>query len=331
MSRLLAGSIVVLLFAPSPARAQVYPERVIVKAKDRVVAAATAYQRRTRDDSREEQTERTTKTFRLGAQGMLMLGNISGDITVTRGSGSETTVEIVKTAHGRDVNDARALLQLVTVDAVERNGRADVRARYAGGDELRRNNRRSINVDVNYTVTAPADAHVSVETISGDVRITGIKGVSSAKTISGSVEIADANVDGVLEASSVSGDVRLRHVTATRIQSGSVSGNLDLDDIHSDRVTASTTSGNIVFGGALARNGRYELKGFSGDVRVRLVGTTGFEVDASTFNGQIRSDDFPITMRGRTNGRHLSGAWGDGSAVLDLQTFSGSIVITRQR
>ena len=31
------------------------------------------------------------------------------------------------------------------------------------------------------------------------------------------------------------------------------------------------------------------------------------------------------------SGKHLSGTWGDGSAILDLQTFSGSIVITKQR
>jgi DUF4097 and DUF4098 domain-containing protein YvlB len=97
-----------------------------------------------------------------------------------------------------------------------------------------------------------------------------------------------------------------------------------------DRVTASTTSGGISFSGTLAKNGRYELKGFSGDVRLQLSGNTGFEVDATTFSGQIRSDDFPINARGRVNRRSLSGTYGDGSAVLDLQTFSGSIVIAKR-
>ena len=346
MQRLLSGLVVVLLAVTGTrAGAQVYPERIVIKSKH---ASVASYQRRGRDDNREQQTERTTKTFRLGASGTLTLGNIAGDITVNRGTGADTTVEIVKTAHGRDVADARDLLQIVTVDATERPDRVEVKTHYPGGDEMRRNNRRNLNVEVAYNVTAPAGIHVSVETISGNVTVGGIKGevtassvsgdvrvsggarVGSAKSVSGSIEITDAQTDGVLEASSVSGDVTLRRITARRIQSGSVSGNLELEDVQSDRVTASTTSGTIVFGGTLAKNGRYELKSFSGDVRVRLSGSTGFELDARTVSGQIRSDDFPITSRGRMSGRDLTGTWGDGSAVLDLQTFNGSITVSKR-
>src|SRR5687767_9579626 len=118
---------------PRDAGAQVYPERLILKDKVRLIAAA--YQRRDRDNDREEQTERTTKTLRLGANGTLALGNIAGDIVVTRGGGADTVVEIVKTARGRDVNDARELLQLVPVDVTERAGRADVRTRYPSGED----------------------------------------------------------------------------------------------------------------------------------------------------------------------------------------------------
>lgn len=347
MNRVLTASLLVVsVLASGRADAQVYPDRIGARA--RAIAAASAYQRRDRDDNREEQVERTTKTFRLGDAGLLTLSNIAGDITIARGGGSETSVEIVKTARGRDAADARELLQLVTVDAVERNGRAEVKTHYPG-DEMRRNGRRNINVSVAYNVTAPAGTHISVEsisgnikvadirgdvsasTISGDLRINGAGRIGSAKTISGSVEISDAQVDGALASSSVSGDVTLRHVSARRVEAGSVSGNIRLEDMQCDRVTASTTSGGISFSGTLAKNGRYELKGFSGDVRLQLSGDTGFEVDATTFSGQIRSDDFPVTSRGRANRRSLSGSYGDGSAVLDLQTFSGSIIIAKRR
>lgn len=346
MKRLLIAPVLALVtLVPVAARAQVYPERVIVRAH---AVAAAAYQRRNRDDSREEQSERSTKTFRLGPSGTLMLGNIVGDITVTRGTGSDTVVEIVKTARGRDVNDAKALLQLVTVEATEHPGRAEVKTHYPQGDEMRSSNRRNVNVSVAYAVTAPAGTHLALETISGSVKITDIKGdvtastisgdvhiagggrVGSVKSISGSVEVIEAQVDGTLDASSVSGDVTLRKVSAKRVVSSSVSGNIRLEDMQSDRVEAHTTSGNINFSGQLARSGRYELKGFSGEVRVALSGSTGFELDAGTFSGQIRSDDFPITTRGRIGGRHLTGTWGDGSAVLDVSTFSGSIVIAKR-
>jgi DUF4097 and DUF4098 domain-containing protein YvlB len=234
----------------------------------------------------------------------------------------------------------------------ERNGRAEVKTHYPNGDE-RRNNRRNVNVSVAYNVTAPAGSRIGAESISGNIKITDIKGdvsastisgdvritggshIGTARSISGSVQIEEVKTDGSIEASTVSGDVRLHHVTARRLSGGSVSGDVKLEDVETDNVTAHSTSGNISFAGPLAKNGRYELKSFSGEVRLALTGNTGFEVDANTFSGDLRSD-LPITTHGTTDtNRHgrrtvLHGTYGDGSAVLDITTFSGSVVIARR-
>jgi DUF4097 and DUF4098 domain-containing protein YvlB len=344
----LIGAILAVPVLPAPAGAQVYPERIIAREKARAVTAA-AYQRRSRDNDREEQVERTTKTLKLGANGILSLSNIAGDIAIARGGGSETTVEIVKTARGRDVDDAREQLQLVTVEVSERPGRADVRTHYPR--QAGRDDRRSINVSVAYTVTTPADTRVTVNSISGSVKVTDIKGDVTASTVSGTVrvsgtgrtsaksssgmvEIIDAQMDGTLESSSVSGDVVLRRVSARRVDAGSVSGGIKLEEVQCDRVSAKTTSGSVSYAGTLARNGRYELGSFSGDVRLTLAGNSGFEIDATSFSGDIRSD-FAITTRGPQTTRRgrttaLNGTFGDGSAILDLTTFSGSIVISKR-
>src|SRR5258706_8485620 len=130
-----ALALIALAVLPGAADAQVYPERLSIAVKARtIVEAARAYQRRSRDDNREEQTERTTKVLRLGTNGGLALGNISGDITVSRGGGADTTIEIVKTARGRTPEDAKELLALVPVEITERNGRAEVKTRYPAGD-----------------------------------------------------------------------------------------------------------------------------------------------------------------------------------------------------
>jgi len=89
--------------------------------------------------------------------------------------------------------------------------------------------------------------------------------------------------------------------------------------------------------GTLAHHGRYEFKSNSGDVRLTLTGNTGFEVEAHSFSGDIRSD-FPISTHGTSDtssrrGPHrslLQGTFGDGSAVIDITTFSGSIVIAKR-
>ena len=339
-----------LLSAPAGAAAQVYPERII--AREKVRATVIAYQQRRDGINREEQVERTTRSLKLGANGILGLANIAGDIVVTRGGGGDASVEIVKTARGRDVNDAREQLQLVQVEVAERGGRADVRTRYPG--HAGRKDRRNLSVSVAYNVTAPAGTRLSIESISGNVKVTDIKGevsastvsgdvrisgaarIAAAKTISGIVEISDVQTDGSIEAGSVSGDVTLRRVNARLIDASTVSGSIKLEELQCERVEASSTSGNLAFSGPLARGGRYEFNSFSGEVRLTLSGNTGFEIDANSFSGDIRTAEMQIISRGRdTNGNRrrrteLNGTYGDGSAVLDLTTFSGSILISRK-
>jgi DUF4097 and DUF4098 domain-containing protein YvlB len=340
------GVLIVMTAALTPrtADAQVYPERIAVKAR----AAAVAYQRRARDDNREEQTERTTKTLKIGSDGSIDLENISGDITVTRGGGSDATVEIVKTARAHDASEAKTELGLVTVDVNERAGRVEIKTRYPSGEH------RNLNVSVNYIVTAPAGARVSAQsisgnikiadikgdvsarTVSGDVRISGAARINTAKTISGNVEISDVKTDGGIDAGTVSGDIRFRHVSARRLGAGTVSGEVHIEDVETQNVLAQSTSGSIDFSGGLAEHGRYELKAFSGDVHMAISGNRGFEVEANSFSGDVRSD-FPITTHGTADsGRRgprrtiLRGTYGDGSAVLSITTFNGSIVLTKR-
>jgi DUF4097 and DUF4098 domain-containing protein YvlB len=323
----------------------VYPGRVAVR-----VRATTSYQHADRQDNRAEQVERATRTIHLGANGWLDLANVAGDITITRGRGSDATIDIVKTARARSDADARNMLSLVAVDVNETGTRAEVRARYHNDGSGWKTFGGNVNVSVSYTVTAPAGTRVSAESISGDIRVSGIADVSATtvsgdvkvaganrlgtvKSISGSVDVIDVNTDGSIESSSVSGDVTLRHVKARRVEAGSISGTITLDGVDCDRVSAHTTSGDITFNGPLAHEGRYEFKGFSGDVRVGVSGG-GFELQASSFSGDVRSD-VPITTRGTSDTRHghrttLAGTYGDGSAVLQITTFSGSVVIAKK-
>jgi putative adhesin len=331
------------------AAAQDRPARDRSVIRDRVVLI-DRYQGRDRDQ-REQQTERVTRTLKIGASGELHIANIAGNVTVTRGGGNEATVEVVKTARGRTPEDAKELLGLVQVDISERSGRAEIKTRYPQWDEFRRNNRRNINVSVALTVTAPAGTRLTVNSISGDISAQDIKGdlslesvsgavrignggrVAGAKSISGNVEVVDTEIDGQLEASSVSGTVLLRNLKARGLNVDSVSGSVSLQDVVCDRVDAQSVSGDVDFSGPLAKGGRYELTSHSGHVRVAVAGGTGFELEATSFSGSVRSD-IPLNAQANDSSRRrqrtLRGVYGDGSAVLDLTTFSGSIVITKR-
>jgi hypothetical protein len=296
---------------------------------------------------RSSQVDRFTRTLKLGPKGQLSVGNLAGDITVTAGGSDTVTIEVVKTARGGSDADAQEQLKLVEVEITERAGRGEVRTRYP------ERGRRSTNVSVSYTITAPAGTSVEARSVSGDVRITGIKGtldaesvsgeieirqaerVETAKSISGDVDIDGVSVDGTFEASSVSGDVRARHVKARRIDLGSVSGDVDVGEVSCEAADLKSTSGSVEYDGSFQKGGRYEFRSHSGDVRVTLTSDVGFELDASTFSGSIDSE-LPITIGGpgqsssRRSRRSVRGVFGDGSATLDVTTFSGSVIIRKR-
>ena len=349
MRRLIMSLTLAAVAVPAvPADAQVYPERINSVVRTVVRPRVERYQRR---DERASEVERITRTMRLGSTGEIEASNISGDIVVTRGGGNDVVIEIVKTGRGRTAEEARAMLPLVEVDVSERAGRVEIRSRYPQRDDMRRRNWRNINVDVAFNITAPERARVIVNTVSGDISVRDIKGdvsletisgdvrianagrVSKAKTASGDVESVDTTFDGLIDAATISGTLLLRNVKARQLDLGSISGDVVLEDVTCDRVEAQSISGDVRLAGPLVRGGRYDLGSHSGEIRVSVAPGVGFEIDASSFSGSVRADvelKLVTTGSGRRGQRAIRGTYGDGSAVLDLQTFSGSIVVTRR-
>jgi hypothetical protein len=335
-----------LLTGPAAAAAQTSPPRERIVVREHAVTPPVLYQR-----GASVQTDTVTRTLKIGATGELVLSNLAGPITVTAGGGNTATLEIVKTARGSSADEAREMLGRVIVEVLEQGTRAEIRARYP---ERSRGDRRPLHVSVAYTVTAPAETRVTARSLSGDIRMTNIRGelsvdatsgnvevtgagrLATAKSISGHVTLTGIRTEAGLDASSISGNVTVRDVEARRLSVNSISGNIALEGAAAERVEAQTMSGNVVYAGVIARGGRYDFKSHSGDVRLRIDGSTGFELDASTFSGSIRSD-LPLTTRagdriGDAPGRRRAfrGTFGDGSAFINATTFSGSVVIGKR-
>jgi DUF4097 and DUF4098 domain-containing protein YvlB len=297
------------------------------------------------------QEERVTRTLNIGGRGELTISNLAGDIVITRRGGDEVQIEAVKIARGRTDEEARESLKLVTVGFTERSGRGEVRTSYP--HERQANTRRNVNVSVNFTVSAPENTRITVKTLSGNVNASDIKGelslvttsgnvtitnagrISEARSTSGHVEVTSVTTENALELTSISGNVVARRVKAPRMELETVSGRVIMEDVDVPRIDAQSIAGEIEFSGRLARNGRYDFNSHAGNVRLAVVGDTGFEFDANSFSGTVRSD---ITLkdesssegRGRAGRRSLQGVFGDGSALVDVTTFSGSVILTRK-
>ena len=227
--------------------------------------------------------------------------NIAGDITVTAGTGDEVSIDAVKRTHGD-----RGQLAGVHIDVDERSGRVDIRTTHT---------ERTDHVSVDYTIVVPASASVDVKSISGNLKVSGARGevraetisgnvtmtntprLQNAKSVSGDVVLTGVSADGDLGIGSISGNITAKGLKARGLDLGTVSGDVEISDVTCERVNAKSLSGNIEYAGSLARTGRYEINSHSGDVRLALANPSGFELNASSFSGSIRSE-LPMTMAG---------------------------------
>jgi hypothetical protein len=276
-----------------------------------------------------EVTERFSRTSHLDQDGTFDLTNVYGTIVLTGGTGRDVMIEAVKRVQRPNANAARALLRMIDIQVTEGANRIEVRTSVPRP--------RNFPGSVDYMITLPQDARVTVRTVSGNIRATNVRG-ELLKNVSGDIEIVDGSAGDVVTASTVSGNVSVRGLKGRTTQLTTVTGNVRVDDVQADRLAVRAVNGNIEYAGDLARSGRYEFVTHSGDIRLMLSGATGFEVQANSMSGTVRSD-FPIARRseegaeGRRGGvtpRGLRGAFGDASAMLVLRAFSGNISVGRR-
>ena len=292
-----------------------------------------------------EYTENFSRTVRIGRTGALDLQNVAGDISVTGGGGDDVRIEAVKRVRHPNEAEAKALLSEIEIEVADRGGRVEVRTEYP--------RRRNWSGGVDFTLSVPRDASVSLRSVSGRVKVTNINGelraetvsgdiitmtakkLRVAKTVSGDVEISESEADE-LSLGSVSGDVIVNRLKGNGFDAQTVSGDLRLTDVEIDHASIRSVSGDIDYSGRLARNGRYQFQSHSGDIRVTPADAKGFTIEASTFSGDVRSD-YALTLQTSpgnsfTPGRNRSvrGSFGDAGATLTLQSFSGDIAIVKR-
>lgn len=302
---------------------------------------------------RHEERETVNRSVRIGNSGELSLTSLAGDITVTRGSGADLQIEAVKTARGQNAEDARQMLQLLRIDITERGSRVDVKTVYPSAQELPGPQRRQFNASVAYNITAPSGTRLSIRTVSGTVKVTDIRGelslestsgdvvitggerITTAKTISGNVNVLNSTSQVPFEAHTISGHVTLRQVKAPRVELGSVSGNVIIGEVEIPTIEAQSMSGDVEFNSPFAKGGRYEFSSHAGTVRLVIGGGTGFELEVSSFGGSIQVDPSlglknEDDNEGRRRQRSFRAVHGDASAMVEATAFSGRVIVTKR-
>jgi len=229
-------------------------------------------------------TEEVNMSFRLNPGGRISLENINGDVTVTGGSGDAVELTALKKANSQKYLDGIEIL----VDASEDAIRIDTKHPNSDGFWNWGNDGGG---GVTYTLSVPAHVNLdTIESVNGDIRISGVLGIVKAETVNGGIEATDLSDNARLE--TVNGTVEAEFSSLTGGQ----------------RVDCETVNGKI---------------------SIALPANADASISAETVNGGIDGGDFGLETNKGFVGRDLNGKVGDGSARVNLNTVNGAIKIRK--
>ena len=252
----------------------------------------------------------------------LVVDNFSGSITVRAGEGEEIRVTAVK--HAPRASD---------LDRIE----VDVRPRSGGLTVVTRNPERLMNSWVRLEVVAPAGTSFDLNTSSGSVEVSGLKGGGKAETSSGRVTARDLSgtvalhtssggmsvqtFDGDLNLHVSSGSIGVKAIRGT-LDAHTSSGSIDVSDAQG-WVRLETSSGSIDYAGSPA--GDCSFKTGSGSIGLRLPPDLDARVDLHTGSGSIKVN-YPL--EGEQDKHDVRGVIGRGEGLsISARTSSGSITL----
>ena len=209
--------------------------------------------------------------------------------------------------------------------------------------ELNSRGRRGTPSMVDYVVTVPGwmavdlggmyaeisidglRAPIKAQTLEGNIKVRGGTESVNLSTVNGTIDVAGAR--GRIELHSVAEDIHARDIQGELVAE-SVSGNLYLGRIDARSVEAQTVSGDIEFEGRLADAGTYSFVTHSGDVDLGIPENSNVTIKVATASGDV-SSSFSLRPERETR-RRQTYRMGNGSANLDIETFSGDVGLLRQ-
>jgi DUF4097 and DUF4098 domain-containing protein YvlB len=208
-------------------------------------------------------------------------------------------------------------------------------------------NQKNMEGEANLVIHVPAGSNVMVECITATVDISGVSGQVQAESIS-----ADVTVEGncnEVSAESISGDVLVNCSQASEVSVGSISGSVEVTggtaDVQAEAISGSVDltfdkfmnlsvealSGDVTVSGDLDSEGQFDFELHSGVLVLTVPADVDAEFSVETFSGGI---DNAFGQKSRktskyTPNRELEFTNGEGSARVDIETFSGDVILKK--
>src|SRR4051812_44745219 len=241
----------------------------------------------------------------IGATGQLSINNVSGEVELRAIDGDEVTV-VVQTQSMR--TDSLP----ITVHKGEGALTIDVEKR--GGSFAQFGTWFGLSDGFEFQVSVPREAHVTINTVSADIRAHFLSGEQNYKTVSGDVEL---NPDGgKIRATTVSGDIEVKAADPIELTVSTTSGDVEVQGAVIERFDARTVSGDVEFEAGFGTAATHIIETVSGDVSIESA--TGVTVEVKS----------GMELR---RGGSRSVVAGDGSAQVRFRTLSGDCHVAHGR
>lgn len=294
--------------------------------------------------------ETVTRSIELGPRGIFVLKNIAGQVRITGvADGNTVRFTAIKRVREQNKDAGRALLQNIGVRLTERGGGVEVFTENAPGNTTPTLVDYEIFLPTAAKVTVTNTGTVSVQNVKGELRAEAFAGniwlvnvgrVRQAKTYGtpiknmpgGNIVITNAEGEDVNAETTFNATIVVRNVRARNVELRVLNGNIQASSVECDGCEFNSFGGDIEFSGTLRRNARYDVVSNTGNIRMLVDGNVGFDLEA--VGGVVRVPDFqlkstPSPSATPGSGRSVLGTYGDGSAIISLRTFTGSVTVAK--
>jgi hypothetical protein len=267
-----------------------------------------------------------------------------------------------KTIQEHRTADPQGEIEIVNVSGlVEVDGwdRSEVEVSGSAGNGVERvdvtstGNRTSIRVvvprrygwgtddEAHLVVHVPAKSAVMASLVSSDFKVSGLLGMLKVQTVSGNVT---GDAGGDVNATAISGDIRLAARAAKMMEIKTISGDIHLSggggEVEITTVSGSATleladvsrgrfksvSGDLTVALALGPDGQIDSESVSGSLDLRFASAPAAEFDVQSFSGDIKNCFGPKPVESHYGpGSRLAYKVGEGHARVRINTKSGDV------
>jgi DUF4097 and DUF4098 domain-containing protein YvlB len=251
--------------------------------------------------------------FTVSPGAVISITNQYGPISVKPGSGSQ--VIVVAVLHSDQVE----------IDHTQSGNRVDVLSHLQSGASADAGR-------VDYEISVPADASVTLRTSTGLLHAEGLHGDVTLESSQANVEVRDVS-NAHVHVRTLNGSVALTNIRNGHVEVTSVSGDVVLNSVSGLLVQVNSTSGKIRYEGDFGNSGEYMLTSHSGDIEASAPNDASIDVTARSVKGQVVNDFLlepkhtPFVVRA---GSAFAGTMNKAASSVRLFSFSGKIHLKKR-